>query len=146
MATFEKKTLNVTILTGKADVLEQTKHCVNKLYPFHEYAAYCPDFGTLNEPKKYHDLYFISGENYNYVLKTGTEKCLAFSTHVPSVNATIPIKFVTSNDGNAEYESDEITVSRLIKLSANCFVINPNKENELILVTPEEATSRRIGY
>ena len=148
MAPFNKNTLNVVIITGKPDVLENSTHKVNKLYPHHEYSSYCPDFGTIHNPKKYKDfdLYFISGDTYNYLLKTGNSKCLAFSTHVPNVSATIPIKFITCTDGNAEYEKGEITVEHMIKLSSNCYVINPNKESELILVTPENETNMRIGY
>lgn len=146
MAIFENTKLNVTVFTCKPDVLDNKPYRVDRIFPMQEYSAFSSDFGKINNPKTYKDLYFVSGENGNSVLKFGNEKCLAFSIHVPSISDTIPIKYIVSNNGTASYEKGEITVVHMIQLSSNCYVINPHTNEELVLVTPEEDSNRRIGY
>lgn len=136
MSIFENPNYPTFIIVGNEKPSEQKKYGGVRIFPYNEINITNPPV-KLDSVARVGDLYFASVPNANVVIKTDNIKNIGFSTHVPCIGDTIPVKSIYSNKGIPEYKDAIVKISKMIKLSVNCYVINPNGANEWVLLSSE---------
>ncbi len=138
MSVFQDVKSPTYIVLGKDCPKTNTNYNCLRLFPFYgKTIHHTLHSKTRYLPYKGGELFFTSLPTANVIVKTSNLANLAFTTHMPKKGATIPVTLIATKRGDLLMAKSHIYIKNMIMLSVNTYVVNPDTNEETILVTNE---------